>query len=806
MPINFLQNVSLNNTELQNFKVENSLTLPSGLSGEGQLIYKSNDNTLHYHTGSNSWKTVGSVTSVGISSNYLTIGSTPVTTSGTISVNMPNSGVTAQQYTNATVTVNAQGIITAASSGTDNVGVATFTNTNGTFISAGTQNSAATGAVTMGTIDLSASGSPSATTFLRGDNVWATPAGAYTSWSLEGDNATTVDITDGLRVDFTGGTGISTAVASGTPNTLTITNTGVTSLSGSSPIAVSASSGAVTISYTGGTGSMNSWTIQGDSGSSSVGNGEAVDIAGGTYLTSVESSRTVTVNHDSTSRSDTTSTDTVGSGGTFTKVDSITTNATGHVTAINVETITMGSFDNYGSWSLAGDGGGTTQTISSGNTANFLGGTGISTAAGATDDLTITNTLPFNSITLAGSSGGSNSTISNNGTITITAGSNITATGDGSGGVTVAYTGGTGSMNSWTIAGDSGTSTVSNSQTATIAGSTGIDTAESGRTVTVSLDLNELTTITSAAATDELIINSSGNKKIDIDDIHLNQFGDAEADVDFGGNKLLDVASGTASTDGVNLGQVQTLIAGVGQFKGGYNANTGLTVDLGAGNGSLDGASNIASDLGDFFVVTTAGNAFYSETLEVGDLIFANQAITASSNPASTVYTVVIQDENVAGAGATDGATQKGVAGFDSANFGVTANGFVTLDNTGVSAGSVGGVTKSLSATVTAKGLLTSLSEQTIAIPASQITDFCSAVASCISTNYNFKTTITGAGPFTINHNLNTRDVMVYVYDNVSPYEQQFVEVIHTDADNVTLKTAASLGSGVLRVLVTEVL
>ena len=37
-------------------------------------------------------------------------------------------------------------------------GVSTFTNTNGTFISAGTANSAATGAVTMGTIDLSATG------------------------------------------------------------------------------------------------------------------------------------------------------------------------------------------------------------------------------------------------------------------------------------------------------------------------------------------------------------------------------------------------------------------------------------------------------------------------------------------------------------------------------------------------------------------------------------------------------------------------------------------------------------------------
>ena len=56
-------------------------------------------------------------------------------------------------------------------------GVTSFTNANGVFIDAGTVNTAATGAVTMGGIDLSATGSPSATTFLRGDNTWATPAG-----------------------------------------------------------------------------------------------------------------------------------------------------------------------------------------------------------------------------------------------------------------------------------------------------------------------------------------------------------------------------------------------------------------------------------------------------------------------------------------------------------------------------------------------------------------------------------------------------------------------------------------------------
>jgi len=57
-------------------------------------------------------------------------------------------------------------------------GVTSFTNTNGTFISAGTENSTATGAVTMGTIDLSASGTKNINTVLRGDNTFGTPTTA----------------------------------------------------------------------------------------------------------------------------------------------------------------------------------------------------------------------------------------------------------------------------------------------------------------------------------------------------------------------------------------------------------------------------------------------------------------------------------------------------------------------------------------------------------------------------------------------------------------------------------------------------
>ena len=60
------------------------------------------------------------------------------------------------------------------------------------------------------------------TTFLRGDGTFDTPSGIYTSWGLEADTGTSVDIVNGARVDFTGGTGISTVVAAATPNTLNI--------------------------------------------------------------------------------------------------------------------------------------------------------------------------------------------------------------------------------------------------------------------------------------------------------------------------------------------------------------------------------------------------------------------------------------------------------------------------------------------------------------------------------------------------------------------------------------------------------
>ena len=251
--------------------------------------------------------------------------------------------------------------------------------------------------------------------------------------------------------------------------------------------------------------------------------GDITGLTPGTYINIDNASGPIpTINHDLTTRTDTTSSNSPGYAGTFTAVDSVTTNTTGHIMALNLKTVTMPSAEGY-SWSLDGDTG-TPRTITSGDTATFIGGTNISTVVNTPtgDNLTINLN---DSITLAG---------------------DLTVSG---GDITL---GGTGRIQ-------------------------GIDTVSAG-------------------------------------------------------------------TDAASKAYVDQAVTGLLEFKGGFNANTGdldspLTTDL---------YTNTVIRIGDYYVVSTAGNFFGNAAtpLTPGDSVIAqSDVLNPGTTPATEADFIVVQSD-----------------------------------------------------------------------------------------------------------------------------------------------------------------
>ena len=306
--------------------------------------------------------------------------------------------------------------------------------------------------------------------------------------------------------------------------------------------------------------------------------GDLTELNPGTYINIDNPTGPIpTINHDLTTRTNTTSTAAPTSGATFTALDSITTNTTGHVTAVNTKTVTMAD-EKY------------TLPTTTGVVSPGAPTTGIISLTGSLEGVVST-------VTFTGTSGRidvSGSAVAQDGAITI----NLT---------------------------------------------------------------DDVTIVDDLTVGGELTVSGTGQSS-------------------FAGQITIPETP-SAPTDAASKKFVLDQVAGLGSFQGGYDASTD------PGSPVLTGASNIAFGQGDFYAVTTAGTITFSDsptgdaTLEVGDFIFSNTDIAANSDPASTDFTLILADQNIAGSGATDGATPKGVAGFDSASFDVSATGWVQLNS-----------------------------------------------------------------------------------------------------------------------------
>ncbi len=287
----------------------------------------------------------------------------------------------------------------------------------------------------------------------------------------------------------------------------------------------SATAGAVTVtadlSAADGTASAASRFLTKDNTWATVPQGDITALTEGTYINIDNPGGPIpTINHDATTRTDTTTVETLTYGGTFTAYTDVTTNATGHVTDSEETTFTMpASID-------------TTYDISVG-------------------------------------AGGANSS-----TIDLNAG----GSGSGTDSITIQGTG------------------------------AGIAITESGDTITVGLQ-DDVVITTTLEVGDSFTVGGDAQFNGDVFDIGSN------ATIDFGNNKIGQVADPTDAQDAATKAYVDSSNVGQLVYQGGYNAATNTP--------NLDSPPTGAVNRG-FTYTVTADGSFFTEQVRVGDLLIAN--------------------------------------------------------------------------------------------------------------------------------------------------------------------------------------
>jgi hypothetical protein len=206
--------------------------------------------------------------------------------------------------------------------------------------------------------------------------------------------------------------------------------------------------------------------------------------------------------------------------------------------------------------------------------------------------------------------------------------------------------------------------------------------------------------------------------------------------------RIQNVTDPTSAQDVATKNYVDTIATGLLEYKGGYDASTNTP--------DLDTATNIAIDKGDAYTVTADG-LFFTEQVRIGDFIIAENAIAAGAGGSLSDFTIVQSNVDLATAAATSGAAVKGISGYDSADFSVTA-GFVSLE------------TKTYKALI-GNGTLTT-------VP--------------------------------VTHGLNSQDLIIQLFD-ASTNETVYAEVARTSATQVNVSFSVAPASNSIKILIQKI-
>ena len=320
----------------------------------------------------------------------------------------------------------------------------------------------------------------------------------------------------------------------------------------------------------------------------------------------------------------------------------------------------------------------------------------------------------------------------------------------------------------WTIEGDTGGPTsVASGDTIDFVGGTNVATAFSGTTLTVNLD----DSITLAG---ELTVNGTGQHS-------------------FAGQVTIPTTP-VAATDAASKAYVDGLVSGGLTFKGTFRADTGLILS-GADAGSYlyncpgGAGTRIAVAVGDYYVVATSNGFFYctgqippNPFLDIGDSIIGVADAAADSSTAAN-WSIVQSDEGVTDISASTAPELLGIS--LSASTGSVA---VGLDIDGLGTGTLPLASQIEIPYVNALG------------PENRKATLEDLVKTANSAT-SFAATI--AATATVTHSLDTKDVIVQLYDTVTD-ETVYADVDRISTTQVTITFAATPTNSV-RVLVQKI-